>query len=141
MDRRNFLKNSCTFCLTTASSLSIISFLQSCATINTLSANKANNTVVVPFSELDSKDSLILKIKESEYDVAMIKTSSGQWKALQMLCTHQSNPIFFNGSYFRCNVHFSEFNKEGIPQNGPASKPLRLLPIEKNSDSYSIKLL
>ena len=141
MDRRNFFKNSCTFCLTAASSFSIISFLQSCSTINTLAANKSNNTVLVPFTELDSKDSLILKIKGSEYDVAMIKTSSGQWKALQMLCTHQSNPIFFNGTNFRCNVHFSEFSKDGIPQIGPATKPLRILPIEKKSDSYSIKLL
>ncbi len=141
MDRRNFFKNSCTFCLTVTSSLSIISFLESCATINTLIANKAGDTVIVPFTELESKDSLILKIKGSEYDVALIKLSSGQWKALQMLCTHQSNPVFFNGTNFRCNVHFSEFSKEGIPQNGPANKPLRLLPIEKNSDSYSIKLL
>ncbi len=99
-----------------------------------------NNTLLIPLSELEGKESLIVKSKSSEYDIAMIKQKSEEWKALLMMCTHQSNPVHFDGDSFRCKVHFSEFNKDGIPFSGPARKPLIALAIQKRKDHYQIDI-
>lgn len=118
----------------------LASLLQSCETISTFSGRVDQNSISVPLTELAEKKSLIVRSKELESDIALIQTKSGEWKALLMLCTHASNPLTFTGSGFRCNVHFSDFNLDGVPQSGPAQKPLKLLATELKSDSILIKL-
>lgn len=105
-----------------------------------LHTTMTNNTILIPFSELTGKESLIVKSKSSEYDIAMIKQKSEDWNALLMMCTHQSNPVYFDGDSFRCKVHFSEFTKEGVPFSGPARKPLVVLSIQKKNDHYQIDI-
>lgn len=140
MDRRNFLKNSCTLCVAATGLVALSTFLESCSSINVFNATSENNSIRIPFSELNEKTSLIVKQKNSETDIALIKTKTGDWKALLMLCTHASNPVVFFGNGFRCNFHFSEFNLDGIPQSGPAQKPLKLLRTETKSDNVIIHL-
>lgn len=140
LERRKFFKQTCQFCLAAISATAVASFLESCSTINTITGSIDNDSISVAFTELENKDNLIVKSKGNEFDVALIKQSDGEWKALQMMCTHLSNPVFFNGDTFRCNVHFSEFNKNGQPQSGPATKPLKVLQLEKKSDHYLIRL-
>ncbi len=140
MDRRNFLKSSCTFCIAATGATALVTLLQGCETINIFSGNIDNNSIAVPLSELTEKESLIVKSKNTESDIALIKNKAGEWKALLMLCTHASNPVVFYGSGFRCNVHFSEFNKDGIPQSGPAQKPLKILVTELGKESLIIRL-
>lgn len=140
MDRRNFIKSSCNFCVAATGVVALTTFLQSCETIHVFNGNVDNNSISVPLSELTEKESLIIKSKNTESDIALIKNKSGDWKALLMLCTHAENPLTFFGSGFRCNVHFSEFNLDGVPQSGPAQKPLKLLSTEMKKDSLLIKL-
>ena len=125
MDRRNFLKSSCTFCIAATGVTALTTLLESCGTINVFNGHVENNTIKIPLSELAEKDSLIIKSKEAPSDIALIKTKEGEWKALLMLCTHHANPLSFYGSGFRCSVHYSEFDMNGIPQSGPANKPLK----------------
>lgn len=141
MDRRNFLKSSCTFCLAATGVAAITSLLQSCASMYVFNGSINDNSISIPISELSEKESLIVKAKNASADIALIKNKSGEWKALLMMCTHASNPITFYGSGFRCNVHFSEFNLEGIPQSGPAQKPLKLLRTEKTEEAIVIRLV
>ena len=141
MDRRKFFKNSCTFCLAVTGVSALTTLLQSCETIHVFNGNIKENSIIVPLIELLEKESLIVKSKNATSDIALIKLKSGEWKALLMLCTHASNPLTFYGSGFRCNLHFSEFNLNGIPQTGPAQKPLKILKTEMTTDSVVIKLM
>ena len=131
MDRRNFIKSSCTFCVAATGLTALATMLQSCATIHVFNGTIDNNS---------EKETVIIKSKNTESDIALVKSKSGEWKALLMLCTHASNPIVFNGSAFMCNVHFSEFNMDGVPKNGPAQKPLKILTTELKNESIVIKL-
>jgi Rieske Fe-S protein len=140
VDRRNFIKSSCTFCVAATGLTALATMLQSCATIHVFNGTIDNNSITVPLSELVEKETVIIKSKNTESDIALVKSKSGEWKALLMLCTHASNPIVFNGSAFMCNVHFSEFNMDGVPKNGPAQKPLKILTTELKNESIVIKL-
>ncbi len=140
MDRRNFLKNSCTFCFAATGVTALTTLLQSCETIHIFNGQINDNSISIPLSELESKDSLIVKSNNSGSDIALIKTKSGEWKALLMLCTHASNPLAFTGNGFRCSVHYSEFNLDGIPQNGPAQKPLKILETELKKGFLLVKI-
>ncbi len=140
MDRRNFLKSSCTFCLAATGVTALTTLLQSCESLHVFNGNIRENSISIPLTELSDKESIIVKAKNAAADIALIKTKTGEWKALLMLCTHASNPVTFYGSGFRCNVHFSEFNLSGVPQSGPAQKPLKILPTEINKENIVIRL-
>ncbi len=140
MDRRNFIKSSCTFCLAATGVTAIATLLQSCSTMHVFNGSINENSIAIPLTELLEKESLIVKAKNTSADIALIKMKSGEWRAVLMLCTHASNPIAFYGTGFRCNVHFSEFNLDGEPQNGPAKKPLKILSTEMKADQIVIKL-
>ncbi|MBK6397038.1 MAG: Rieske 2Fe-2S domain-containing protein [Bacteroidetes bacterium] len=141
MDRRNFIKSSCTFCLAATGVAAITTLLESCGTMHVFNGSINDNSITIPIAELTEKDSLIVKAKNTSADIALIKMKSGEWKAILMLCTHASNPVTFYGSGFRCNVHFSEFNLAGVPQSGPAQKPLKVLTTEQTADSIVVRLL
>jgi cytochrome b6-f complex iron-sulfur subunit len=140
VDRRNFIKSSCTFCLAATGVTAITTLLQSCATMHVFNGTINENSISIPLTELFEKESLIVKAKNTSADIALIKMKTGEWRAVLMLCTHASNPISFYGTSFRCNVHFSEFNLDGIPQNGPAQKPLKILATEMKADQIVIRL-
>lgn len=45
----------------------------------------------------------------------------GSYYAVSAVCTHEGNPISFNGSNFICPTHNSSFSLDGTWKSGPAS--------------------
>lgn len=63
--------------------------------------------------------------------LALVRTSSGtkSFKALDLSCTHQGVVVTKSGSAWNCSAHGSQFALDGKVKVGPASTPLRAVPI------------
>lgn len=59
--------------------------------------------------------------------VIVAKTMSGSYIAVQQLCTHDTVPVTYQGTYHRfyCNGHGSTFNENGTVTGGPAPRALQ----------------
>ncbi len=124
MDRRNFIKTSCSFCLVLNAEL-LFGTLSSCSSFPVYEPSADGKSVNVPTSLFAEKDIQIISIKGMEYNVAIIKEKNNNYAALLLRCTHASTPLNFTGKKFLCPLHGSSFDEEGRVLNGPAVKPLK----------------
>lgn len=51
----------------------------------------------------------------------IIAKLNGNYYAVSAICTHEGNPISFNGSNFICPTHISSFSLDGAWKSGPAT--------------------
>jgi len=122
--------------------------LQGCAGARYVSSNIEGDDLVVPLSqflhgktkELTYKKYVIIQQDLLKFPICIYRFSSTQYKALWLECTHQGAELQVFGDKIQCPAHGSEFNHEGLVQNGPADKPLRSFPIVIEQDHLRISL-
>ena len=119
MERRSFLKTTCTLCGIAGLGL-LMSSLSSCAPMPIYKTAVIDNKVVVPLSLFTENTVQIIRPKNYEYDIAVRKINDTRFLALQMRCTHADNQLTSTGNGFLCNLHGSNFDKEGNVTKGPA---------------------
>jgi cytochrome b6-f complex iron-sulfur subunit len=136
--RRSFIKSGCAACLLTASGLS---FLESCST--PLPMVKAAGTkpglVEVPVSSFATGNMLLVRSKQLEYDVLLIKKEES-YKALYMRCTHEGVGLTAAANKIFCSAHGSVFDLDGKVVKEPALRPLKTYPTEVANDQIIIHL-
>jgi nitrite reductase/ring-hydroxylating ferredoxin subunit len=68
----------------------------------------------------------------------------GRIFCLDARCTHAGAPLFegtLNGEVLTCPWHYSQFNIiDGTVLRGPASKPLRVFPVEERENAVYVDL-
>jgi len=139
MDRRDFVKQSCTMCLAIGAGM-MAGSLSSCATIPVYKTTIANNKVSVPDTLFAQSDFQIIQPKDLYYNIGLRKEKDGSYTALLLRCTHADNQLTSTGNGFKCNLHGSEFNKEGQVTQGPAEHTLKKYPTEIVSNQIIIHI-
>jgi Rieske Fe-S protein len=139
MERKEFIKMSCSFCAALGAGLSLGSFA-GCAPIPVYKTSVNNSKITVPLSVLEGSDVHVLRTENYGFDVAVRKTANGNFLALLLRCTHAANEVEYTGDVYVCNVHGSTFNMKGDVTRGPANKPLARLAVEKSGDNLIIVL-
>jgi len=139
MDRRNFVKQSCTLCLAVGAGMAVGS-LSSCATLPVYKTTMANNKVTVPVSLFAQSDFQVIQPKDLFYNIGLQKEKDGSYTALLLRCTHADNQLVPTGNGFKCNLHGSAFNKEGQVTQGPAEHSLKKYQTEVISNQIIIHL-
>lgn len=124
MDRRDFVKQSCLACLAVGAGMAVTS-LSSCGTLPVYKATADNNKVPVPVSLFAQSDFQIIQPKGMYYNIGLRKEKDGTYTALLLRCTHADNQLTPTGNGFKCNLHGSEFNREGQVTQGPAEHSLK----------------
>jgi Rieske Fe-S protein len=125
MDRRKFVKQSCTLCLL-AGSGALVGSLESCGTaLPAYKTTMANNKVAVPVALFANSNFQIVQPKGMYYNIALKKEQDGNYTALLLRCTHADNQLTPAGNGFKCTLHGSAFDNEGHVTNGPAERPLK----------------
>jgi len=141
MERRQFIKASCGFCLMMAISSAIPSFV--------LAADKRKpyktelndqNQAIIPLALFAEDNLQIVRIKGSFYDIALHKEEDGHFTAMLMKCTHMDNQLYLTGEGFRCSQHGSEFDKNGAVTKGPAEVSLTRYETSVKDDSIIINI-
>jgi Rieske Fe-S protein len=139
MQRREFLKSSCSYCLAVSSGL-LLTSLSSCASAPVLEAQVVDNKITVPLSALAGSDIQILRPSNLLFDIALRREADGQFQALVLQCTHASNQLTQTGDGYTCPAHGSTFDIEGRVTRGPAELPLRHLPAEQSQNMIVVYL-
>ncbi len=124
MERRQFIRSSCKLCAGFAGVSLISSLLVSCTPLPIYNTTYKDKVINVPLTEFLNTNYILVRCKNLDYDVAVIKQSDGSFLSLYMQCTHAENPVDFTGDEFKCSLHGSVFSKTGEVRKGPAEKAL-----------------
>lgn len=145
MDRRNFIKNSCTACL----SLTVISSLvSSCTPTQYISGTLAKDGITINKDQFKIKQKgrtayssfIIVRNDVLKYPICIYRTNDEDYTALWMKCTHQGAELQASGDVLQCSAHGSEFNNKGEVRNGPADTALRTFPVTVTNNEIFINL-
>ena len=146
MQRRDFIKGTCKFCLLGAAGFAVA--LEACSPKNGAAVAEKpkpfpsqNNTALVPLSSIGTdKEYHIITVEKYPYEIAVQQRQGNTYKAILLMCTHQDNALTPTGNGYTCNVHGSKFSKDGKVVNGPAEQPLIELKTEIQSNQLLIHL-
>ena len=140
MDRRKFVKQSCSLCLAAGSGM-VIGSLASCAvTLPVYKTDISANKVTVPVALFATSNFQLIQPKNLYYNIGLKKENDGSYTALLLRCTHADNQLITAGNGFKCTLHGSSFNNEGQVTNGPAERPLKKYPTQVTSNQIIITL-
>jgi Rieske Fe-S protein len=140
MDRRKFVKQSCTVCVAVGAGL-MVGSLASCGTaLPMYKTGIADNKVTVPVSLFATSSFQIIQPKNLYYNIGLKKENDGTYTALLLRCTHADNQLIPAGNGFKCTLHGSAFDNEGHVTQGPAERPLKKYPTQIISDQIIIQL-
>jgi Rieske Fe-S protein len=140
MERRDFLKTSCSICVALSSGLIFGSLLSSCASFPVYETIINEEKITVPVSLFAKSSIQIIDAKDFKYNIALEKKKDGSYLALLLECTHASTPLNFTGNNFVCPLHGSMFNEQGKVLQGPATLPLKRLAAHTEGNQIIILL-
>jgi Rieske Fe-S protein len=140
MDRRKFVKQSCSLCLAVGAGMVAVGSISSCATLPVYKASIADNKIAVPVNLFAQSDFQLLQPKSLYYNIGLRKETDGTYTALLLRCTHADNQLTPTGNGYKCNLHGSNFDKEGKVTIGPAEHSLKKYRTEIVSDQIIIHL-
>jgi len=145
MERRKFIKNSCTVCL---SATALAGVLTSCTTTRYTSGTLGKDGLTVDTNEFISNENgkqtyrsfIIVRNDALQYPICVYRISEKEYSALWMRCTHQGAELQASGDYLQCTAHGSEFDNKGTVKNGQANKNLRNFPVTISKNQLFIDL-
>ena len=125
MDRREFIKKSCFSCMALGAGVAIPS-LSSCATMPIIKTSiESNKTTIASSNFVNGINALLVRPKNLDYDILVVKKSDASYDAFLMQCTHNQFALSCNKSQIFCSSHGAEFDFEGNVVKGPAEKKLK----------------
>ena len=145
MNRRDFIKNSCSACL----AVTVISTLTpACTPTKIVSGNIGKDGISIHPDEFKQKHKgsnvyasyLIVRNDALKYPICVYRVSDQLYTALWLRCTHQGTELQASGDALQCPAHGSEFNKKGEVTNGPAGSNLRSFPVTVSANEIFIDL-
>jgi Rieske Fe-S protein len=140
-NRREFIKNACGMCASIVGLASIAAVAQSCSSMVTVQTNATSGKIAVPTSHFTAENNMvIIKNQAMEFDLVLVKLANETFKAFELQCTHQANPLVPTKTGFFCNAHGSSFSLDGKVKKEPALKDLREFKVEIESNQIIIIL-
>jgi nitrite reductase/ring-hydroxylating ferredoxin subunit len=145
MDRRNFIKQTCTACL----SFTVVSSIAtSCVSTQYISGNLAKDGISLSKEDFQIKKRggtayssfIIIRNEALKYPICVYRLNEDTYSALWMQCTHQGTELQASGDVLQCAAHGSEFNNRGEVRNGPAGTALRTFPVSVTNNEIFIDL-
>ncbi len=139
--RRDFIKQSCTLCLSGLALGFLTTQLSACAAIPVIRSESSQGLITVLLSSFTEKNnSLIVRNGQLEFDILVVK-SGNNYNAVQMKCTHQDNPLTVNSNGLFCAAHGSTFDLQGNVTKEPALRALKKYKTELKESSIVINTL
>ena len=140
-NRRNFLKQSCGLCASLIGVSLVVPALQGCSPLITVKTNVSKGSIGIERSSFTEEDKIvIIKNEAQEFDIAVVQLGTDVFKAFELQCTHQSNPVIPTKNGFFCNAHGSSFSFEGKVNKPPAQRNLNEYKLEISQDKINLIL-
>ena len=138
MDRRKFIKDTCTVCIGSAFTGMLLSGCTGSANLYKTSAE--NGQLQIPLSEFIENKYRIIRSSSLSHDVFVYKKSENEFMAVLMRCTHRDAPVQYTSGGLVCNEHGSRFSYEGIVLKEPATEKLKTFPVTTNNTHLIINI-
>jgi len=113
MDRKNFVKASCHFCLLGAAGFLLPQLAGCSPALPVYKTPVKNSRLELPLTLFEKSSLQLVRPEGWYYDIAVQKQENG-YTALLMKCTHQDNQLSAGSGGFDCSLHGSRFDKAGI---------------------------
>ena len=145
MDRKRFLKNSCSAWLSASLLNGMIS---SCTSTRYISGLLGKDGLTIDTKEFLNKENgkaayrsfIVVRNDALQYPICVYRFDENNYSALWMSCTHQGAELQASGDRLQCPAHGSEFDNKGYVKTGPADKSLRTFPITVTNNQLFIDL-
>jgi Rieske Fe-S protein len=145
MERRRFIKQSCTACISATGLAAVIS---SCTSTRYISGIIGKDGLIVdPKEFIENKNGkksyrsfIIVRNEKLQYPICVFRFNDETYSALWMRCTHQGTELQASGDYLQCTAHGSEFDNKGTVKSGPADRNLRNFPVTVSNNQLFIDL-
>src|SRR5215213_7447337 len=145
MNRRDFIKNSCTACLSVTVFSSLVA---GCVATKYISGTLGKDGITVNKDDFKIRQKggtayssfIIVRNDALQYPVCIYRFNDQEYSALWMKCTHQGTELQASGDVLQCTAHGSEFTNKGLVRNGPAITNLRTFPAAVNNNEIFIDL-
>ena len=124
MERKEFIKKSCTVCIGLGAGW-MLTELAACAHTPIYRTEIIDHKVSVPLTSFATADLQVISVKGLDYDVAVRKEKENTYSALLLMCTHFDNALNSSGSGYTCSLHGSTYDKNGTVTMGPAEHNLK----------------
>ncbi|MGB9377858.1 MAG: Rieske 2Fe-2S domain-containing protein [Mycobacteriales bacterium] len=73
--------------------------------------------------------------KKTGEQVHVLQPTAGTFECLSAICTHTGCTVAWQSNLFNCPCHGSQFDEHGKVLNGPAARPLPVIPVRVEGDS------
>jgi len=125
--RREFLADTCKFCMVAVSAGSILTLFDGCGTEKAVTATRTDNghEVKIPLSSFDKAVRVVVNVPGSEKQILAVKKADGSYLALKLSCTHKGVALNTESRQLSCPAHGSTFDFDGNVTHGPATRPLK----------------
>jgi len=141
LERRIFLKKACGTCAALLTLGAIVPAVQSCAPLMSVKTDVKVGDIQVARILFTAENKLVLiRNASSEFDIAVVQLAENSFKAFEMQCSHQANPLVATRTGFFCNAHGSSFTLDGQVKNPPATASLREYSCRFDRDSVIVTL-
>ncbi len=140
MDRRNFVKASCHFCLLGAAGFLLPQLAGCSPALPVYKTAVKNSRLELPLTLFEKSSLQLVRPEGWYYDIAVQKKDDHTYTALLMKCTHQDNQLNADKNGFDCSLHGSRFDKAGNVRKGPAELPLKQYTVTVNPDHLTINI-
>lgn len=138
--RRDFLKHAMTGCALLAT-VGITGLVTGCKSLPIVKTTVVDKTITLDNALLQDNTVHIVRTKEIDYDLLLVRENAGGYHCLLMQCTHQDYALSFTGNALVCNQHGSQFDLQGNVKKDPALQPLRQYPVTVVNDKVVIQLV
>ena len=139
MERKEFLKKTCTVCLGIGAGF-LLTELAACSHTPIYKTEVKDHKAAIPLTMFASTDMMIISVKGLEYDVAVRKEKDNTYSALLLKCTHFDNPLTSTGQGYTCSLHGSMFDRAGTVTQGPAEYNLKRYTTSVNATDVIINI-
>jgi len=145
MDRRNFIKNTCTACL---SATAIAALAVSCTPTRYVAGRLNKDGIIVDKDDFKVRQNggtayssfIMVRNDALKFPVCIYRLNDQEYSALWMKCSHQGAELQASGDVLQCSAHGSEFNNKGEVTNGPAATKLKTFPVTVTGTELFIDL-
>lgn len=144
MDRRNFIRSTCTSCLSATLFSSFL--ITGCTPTQYISGTLNNDGLIVDKNHFKIGDKgsfasfIVVRNDNLLFPVCIYRFSETDYSAIWLKCAHQGAEVNVVGDTLQCPAHGSEYNSRGEVTNGPAVSNLRTFPVVIRQNDLFIDL-
>src|SRR5690242_492349 len=116
--RRDFLQHTATGCALLAT-VGITGLVTGCKSLPIVKTDVVDKTITLDNATLQDNAVHIVRTKQFDYDLLLVRENAGGYDCLVMQCTHQDYPLTYTGNGLVCNNHGSQFDLQGNVKKDP----------------------